>query len=175
MTGPVAVVRLTPDDWEAHRDLRLEALATDPDAFGATYADNAAYDEATWRARLAAVTYWQVRDSGMPLGMVGLWDPVIDAGPEGGGAAEDESVPFVIAMFVRTAARGRGVGSSLIAATITEAARRGYARIALDVKANNAAARELYERHGFRVLDDDLLAPGQRGGGCELTMVRPLP
>ena len=54
----LSVVRLTPDDWEVHRDLRLEALATDPEAFGATYADNAAYDEATWRARLAAVTYW---------------------------------------------------------------------------------------------------------------------
>jgi GNAT superfamily N-acetyltransferase len=175
VSGPVEVVRLTPDDWESHRVLRLDALATDPEAFGATYADNAAYDEATWRARLAAVTYWQFRDSGMPLGMVGLWDPIIEGELGGPGEDEVENVPFVIAMFVRPAARGRGVGSALIEAVITEAGQRGSARLALDVKAGNAAARALYERHGFQVLPDAIAAQAREAGGCELTMVRPLP
>lgn len=177
----LSVVRLTPDDWEVHRDLRLEALATDPEAFGATYADNAAYDEATWRARLAAVTYWQVHEAGMPLGMVGLWDPLSDGVADeawvqgdAGEGADDERVPFVIGMFVRAAARGRGVGSALIDQAIAEAGERGCARLALDVHAGNTAARALYDRHGFQVVADAVLSEDRRASGCELTMVRRL-
>ncbi len=163
------LVLLTPADWRAHRDLRLSALTSDPEAFGATYAANAAYDEATWRARLTAVTYWQVRLAGVPVGMAGLWDPVLEP-QELGGA---EPVPFLIAMFVRPEVRGTGIGGVLVREAMAEAGRRGYRRIMLDVRAGNAPALALYRRHGF-------LEPRERGfsaggdgahGGCEIEMV----
>ena len=117
----------------------------------------------------------------MPLGMVGLWDPLADGvADEAGGQGdaeegdEDERVPFVIGMFVRAAARGRGVGSALIDQAIAEAGERGCARLALDVHAGNTAARALYERHGFQVFADAVLSEDRRASGCELTMVRRL-
>ena len=171
MTRVVEIVRLAPDDWEAHRDLRLEALTTDPEAFGATYAQNAAYDEATWRARLAAVTYWQARESGMPLGMVGLWDPTTDP-DDLAGDEEAEVIPFIIAMFVRPSARGRGIGAALVEAAVSEAAARGHRRLLLDVREANGTARALYRRMGF--IETEERAPDPGHGGCELSMVRQL-
>ncbi len=166
--GRIEVVRLTPEDWECHRDLRLRALATDPQAFGATYADNAAYDQATWRARLAAVTYWQARADGMPLGMVGLWDPAGEVG-----AGEDlpdgaQAVPFLIAMFVLPATRHRGVARALLDAVVVEARSRGHRHLMLDVAAGNDAAVALYEGAGFRIADE---REPPVGSGCQVGMV----
>lgn len=57
---------------------------------------------------------------------------------------------------VRDIYRRRGMGSALLSAVLKEGARRG-ARIALlEVRAGNAAAQALYQRHGFR-------ATGRRG------------
>ena len=148
--GATRIVRLVPDDWRVHRDLRLTALRTDPQAFGATYADNAAYDEATWRARLEAVTYWQARDDAdRPIGLVGLWDVVAElSAPDDVDPAE--LGPFVIAMFVVPAARGAGVGAALLRTLLAEARARGHRQVWLDVTSTNPYAAALYERLGFR-------------------------
>lgn len=50
-------------------------------------------------------------------------------------------------------ARGRGIGTALVQRLLTEAASRD-ARVTLNVEPFNAA-RSLYERLGFRVLDED--------------------
>ncbi|MDG1378009.1 MAG: GNAT family N-acetyltransferase [Yoonia sp.] len=52
-------------------------------------------------------------------------------------------------IFVAPEARGKGVGSTLLRAIKTEAKRRGYQEVRLDVIDTNARARALYERMGF--------------------------
>lgn len=52
-------------------------------------------------------------------------------------------------LAVAPEARGRGVGSLLLDAALHAAAERGAAALTLEVRADNAAARALYERHGF--------------------------
>jgi ribosomal protein S18 acetylase RimI-like enzyme len=54
---------------------------------------------------------------------------------------------------VAETARGRGIGSRLLAGIESEARRAGAARIRLDVIDTNPRARALYERHGFRAVD----------------------
>lgn len=49
-----------------------------------------------------------------------------------------------------TAARGRGVGKALLQAAEAEARRRGARRLRLEVRRDNAAAVQLYEKHGYR-------------------------
>lgn len=58
---------------------------------------------------------------------------------------------LVDGICVAAPARGRGVGSALIAALVAEAGRRGHAELRLDVAAGNARARALYQRTGFAV------------------------
>lgn len=56
-------------------------------------------------------------------------------------------------IFVAMDARGKGVGSILLQAVMTEARRRGYTQVRLDVVDTNPRARALYERMGFRAVE----------------------
>jgi len=65
-------------------------------------------------------------------------------------ASDTDNRRFLVdGIFVAPAARGRGVGTALIAALVAEAGRRGHAELRLDVAAGNIRARALYERVGF--------------------------
>src|SRR3954463_7602360 len=70
--GHLHLHRVSPDDWESHRDLRLEMLEDAPDAFWFTYADEAAYDEADWRQQIEGAWLVQAQDADGVLGSAGL-------------------------------------------------------------------------------------------------------
>lgn len=55
-------------------------------------------------------------------------------------------------IFVAPSARGRGVGTALLAAIRTEARKRGYRQVRLDVIDTNPRAKALYHKQGFVVL-----------------------
>jgi len=57
---------------------------------------------------------------------------------------------FVAYMAVEPECRGSGVGAALLAAAEDEARRRGLPYIAMMVTEENAGARRLYERGGYR-------------------------
>ncbi|WP_281186216.1 ribosomal protein S18-alanine N-acetyltransferase [Actinomadura kijaniata] len=50
---------------------------------------------------------------------------------------------------VRADQRGKGLGAALLTALLDEAAKRGADEVFLEVRADNPAARRLYERFGF--------------------------
>lgn len=155
------LVWLTPEDWPAHRELRLRALLSAPEAFGATYAGNAAYDEATWRQRLTELAYLQARVDGVPVGMAGL-------APEPDGPA---APAMLISMFVDPQFRGRGVGRAIVEAVVALGVERGLDRVTLMVRVANDAARSLYDACGFVAtghLEDD--EPDPAGTRRELQM-----
>ncbi|GAA1607167.1 GNAT family N-acetyltransferase [Kribbella sancticallisti] len=82
-------------------------------------------------------------EDGVVLGYIRLQDKYTF--PEGSG------VLSVNGLAVAEKARGRGIGSILLTAVTDEAGRRGAHKISLHVHATNAAARRLYERHGYVV------------------------
>lgn len=64
-------------------------------------------------------------------------------------------------MYLRARLRGRGVGRKLLQTAIAWARGHGVARITLDTTETMAAARHLYETHGFVRLDGDAPRQGQ--------------
>ncbi|MER7073383.1 GNAT family N-acetyltransferase [Terrabacter sp. NPDC000476] len=131
---------LSPDDWESHRDVRLEMLRDAPDAFWFTHADEAVYDEADWRERIEGAWLVQARDADGVVGSAGLgshWEP------------ERATTATLFGMYVAPRARGTGVGEALVHAVLEEARRRGKSEVVLEVTSSNTAAAALYERCGF--------------------------
>ena len=87
-----------------------------------------------------------------------------------------ENVRFLMdGIFVRSEARGQGIGAALIEAITCEAATRGYGEVRLDVIDTNPRARALYERSGFRAVAVNDLGPLRHvfGFSSATTMVRP--
>ena len=56
---------------------------------------------------------------------------------------------FVQTIAVAPAAQGTGLGTRLLTELLEEAERRRQRVVSLEVRADNDAARRLYERHGF--------------------------
>jgi hypothetical protein len=89
-------------DWQALRDIRLEALHDAPAAFGSTYEREALRDEAHWRDRISRggtfLAYLPDLSASEPAGLIG-------------GYRQDPVTVGLVSMYVRRRARGRGGGA----------------------------------------------------------------
>ncbi len=73
-----------------------------------------------------------------------------DGGVEGyAGLDHGGDVADVMTVAVVPHRRGRGLGDQLLGALLRRAADGGAGAVMLEVRADNVAARRLYERHGF--------------------------
>jgi ribosomal-protein-alanine N-acetyltransferase len=100
-----------------------------------------AWTEATWWAELAQRPrrdYTVARDTSGIAGYAGL-----DLAGE---------VADVMTVAVAPDRRGTGLGRRLLGHLLERAARHGASRVMLEVRADNAAARALYEGAGFTVV-----------------------
>jgi ribosomal protein S18 acetylase RimI-like enzyme len=133
---------LAPADYEALRDIRLEALRLHPEFFAADLAQEEAAPREWWLARLAgAVTLGGFLDERL-LGLLVVARP---SRPKLAHTGE------LGAMYVRAQARGSGLADALMRAAI-DLASREMEQLKLTVNAQNARAVRFYERHGFRAI-----------------------
>jgi len=158
----MALVRATTiDDWQALREIRLQALRDAPDAFSSTHAREATLGEDEWHRRAT-------RDGSF----LAFLPEVCPAGLGGGYLAAPDTVEL-ISMFVRPQARGRGVGEAIIDAVVGWAIRKDASTVHLWVTETNKAARKLYERCGFTVTAERQPLPSNPALG-EIGMQRPV-
>jgi ribosomal protein S18 acetylase RimI-like enzyme len=152
-------------DWQALRDIRLEALRDAPSAFGSTYEREAGRAEADWRDRVSRggnfLAYVPEVGASEPAGLVA-------------GYQEDPGTVELVSMYVRPRARGRGVGEALVQTVIGWARGKNAAAVHLWVTETNAHARALYERMGFTPTGERQPLRGDPDLG-EIAMRRTLP
>ena len=85
-----------------------------------------------------------------------------------GGLDHAGEVSDVMTLAVAPAARGEGRGRVLLEELVRRASGRGAVHLVLEVRADNGAARGLYEARGFRVVRTR--TGYYRGGGDALVM-----
>ena len=105
------------------------------------FADDA-WAEATWWAELAGRprrSYVVAESDGQVQGYAG-----VDLGGE---------VADVMTVAVAPSAQGRGLGRALLDSLVARARGDHAAYLMLEVRADNAPARKLYEHNGFEVLN----------------------
>ena len=146
------VRRLRPEEAAAFQALRLEGLAHHPCAFAASH------DEKAWQtlvevaARLERQPVFGGFEGSALLGIAGFTVP---------SRAKKRHKGLLWGVYVREAARGRGLGRSLVVQVI-EHARAHVVQLHAAVVTTNHAARRLYRSLGFSTYG---LEP--RGLACE--------
>jgi RimJ/RimL family protein N-acetyltransferase len=136
------------EDAAAFRELRLEALRTHPEAFGADYAEALARPIEFWQERVRSgaggergITY--VAEAGGALvAMTGIFRDE---------AAKMRHSATIWGVYVAPDWRGLGIADALIQACVGWARELGLRLVKLNVVTANAAAIRCYTRCGFSV------------------------
>jgi len=135
----IAIRRMSPAEAEAFRQVRLESLQRNPEAYGAAFEQESAQPLAWFEDRLNKADIFGAYREGELLGIAGF---VVQEG------AKHNHKGVLWGMYVRPAARNTGVGRALVEAVLEHGAKR-VELIQLCVITANDAARRLYLRHGF--------------------------
>lgn len=122
-----------------YRDIRLEALRLHPEAFGASFEQEAAQPQAFFEQRLTANTIFGGFRGQALLGTAGFM-------PETGVKRAHKG--HLWGMYVRAEARGSGLARRLVEAVLEHAHGR-VELVQLSVVSGNTAARRLYASVGF--------------------------
>ncbi len=141
MTPPFTLRRLGLPDAAGYRELRLEGLRSHPEAFGASWEDEAAKPLAWFAERLERnAVFGAPLDAEHLVGIAGLLVP---------DAAKLRHKGVLWGMFVQPEARGTGLAAALVV-RVLEQARGIVEEVRLTAVASNTAAVRLYTRAGFR-------------------------
>lgn len=140
--------RVTLDDVDVYRSVRLRALQDSPSAFASTYAAEHARPLHAWAERVSGAAAGDDRatflafDGGDCVGLAGGVEDHLGADRQ------------LVSMWVAPTHRGSGVAAGLVAAVLAWAEDAGARSIGLWVTRENPRARRFYERAGFTVTGD---------------------
>lgn len=169
----LSVRRIRADEWEAVRDLRLEATS-DPAAaiaFLEGPEDVAARDEDFWRGRAESGAESEVAGQFI-VDAAGKWVGTLSVLVRATGQTDhvgrvvDDRRADVVGVYVHPQWRGRGAVEMLLQVAAAWVADLGLDRLCLDVHRDNARAQAAYRRAGFEPTGETLSS----GIGPEIVM-----
>ncbi len=131
--------RLASEDWPIWKSIRLEMLQSVPEAFGASYEEDAAKSDEDWENSLVKSDIFGAFQAGILVGTIGFYRDAREKKKHIGG---------IWAVYVQVAYRGTGLADKLLSAVI-EHARHTVSQIQCTVVAGNTVALKLYQGHGF--------------------------
>ena len=140
VTRPDAEIRLlTCADASAYRDIRLDGLRWNPEAFASTFENERGMPLDWFKDR---ITQSQIFGAVFEQGLIGV------VGLRSHADVKQRHRAMIWGMYVRREARQHGIGKRLIEAAVAHAS--GHVeQIQLAVVTENQAARRLYAKAGF--------------------------
>lgn len=135
-----SVRRLSVDELEAYRSIRLEAVSSEPAAFASTVNDWMGKSDDQWRSKLASAVFVAFDQFHRPVGMMELSQRLPSKMRHRG---------LLAGVYVRKSLRGSGIADKLLDAVSIHANSLGILQLELAVSAANGAAIRFYARHGF--------------------------
>jgi ribosomal protein S18 acetylase RimI-like enzyme len=137
----ITIKKLNEDRWQDFRDLRLEALKSDPIAFSSSYEEEQLLPEPVWRERIKNVLF-AVSDN-KPVGMAANFR---------NNRIKTNHVCEIWGMYVHREYRSQGIGKKLLEAVLEEIQNlKGVTKIKIGVNPTQKAAEHLYRKYGFKV------------------------
>jgi ribosomal protein S18 acetylase RimI-like enzyme len=160
---PPLIRPLTPSDAVAYRDIRLEGLKLNPEAFSSTFAHENAMGLDWFAMRITKGNIFGGFVGANLVGVAGYW-------PQEGAKVSHKAGFW--GMYVSARARNLGLGERLMEAVVDHATGR-VEQLQLSVASDNGPAIRLYRKMGFAEYGREMKALKQ--DGCysdEILMVR---
>jgi ribosomal protein S18 acetylase RimI-like enzyme len=118
--------------------VRLRALTDSLGADDPQYRYERTFTVAQWRRRLRVHAQFAVVVDNRPVGLIGAQRQGMEA-------------VYLYSLWLDPAARGRGLGRTLVSEAVDWARRQRVQRVTLRVNVDNARARAVYDSLGFTV------------------------
>ncbi len=157
--------RLSLDDVDVFRRIRLEALSHEQHSFASAFEDWAQLSDLEWRQHLDQPFFAAFLDC-EPIGLMGL---------RFRRPRKLVHRAKLVSVYLRKSARGTGIATALLNAVARFARDHGVLQLELAVNAESLPAVRFYQRHGFVEvgrIPNGLL--GHDPAPAELIMVLPL-
>jgi len=159
----VQILTVSPELWEVYRDIRLDALQCEPQAFGSSYSKEKSFTKEKWMERIATRYNTIAIENGKAIGTMGAYISNEAVG----------KVANIVGVYVIGDARGRGLGLKLFDFVIAKVKEdHKLAKIALTVNKVQLHAVALYKKLGFKVVGEETTLMGDGKEYTELLMER---
>lgn len=154
MESEITIKRLTTTDWKILREIRLDALRTNPDVFLKSVAEEEAKSPSHWTDMVKDETsdaIFGLYDTGQIIGLTGAfrWK-------------DSPSDTVILGMsFIKPAYRGRNLSELLYKARIDWAwAQSGITRIIVSHREGNEASKAANQKWGFVFYGTEIITYG---------------
>jgi ribosomal protein S18 acetylase RimI-like enzyme len=138
----ITVKKLDEANWQDFRDLRLEALKTEPIAFSSSYEEEQFLPEPAWRERIKNVLF--AMSDNKPVGMAANFRD---------NRIKTNHVCEIWGMYVRKEYRRQGIDKKLLEAVLEEIQNlKGVTKIIIGVNPAQISTEHLYLKYGFCVV-----------------------
>jgi ribosomal protein S18 acetylase RimI-like enzyme len=138
----VEINKLDEIRWRDFRDLRLDALISDPIAFGSSYEEEAIMTEDEWKRRIKNVLFAMINDK-----LVGMIVFIFN------NKIKTKHVANLYGVYVKKEYRRQGIGMNLLESALKVIELNGnISKIRLSVNPEQRAAVKLYEKYGFETV-----------------------
>jgi len=139
-TEHIIIRRLAPDEWKLLRDLSIQGIKTDPDAFGDTLETTLNRNETTWRQWLTEPYIFVAEVEGIPASRITLrndptWEWMING------------------VWTAPQYRRQGLSNKLFQEILMIAREKHIETITIKVNPSQVAACNFYKKLGFKIID----------------------
>jgi ribosomal protein S18 acetylase RimI-like enzyme len=139
------IYKLSPTDWEKFKELRLEALKKNSEAFGSSYKESIKKPDEEWKEKLVDPKshIFAARDGDDLIGIAAAYQE------EG---EKIKHIAYIWGVYVRDTHRKKGIGRQLMETILsTLKANPEIEKANLNVNTRQAGAVKLYESLGFSI------------------------
>lgn len=154
----IKIIQLDPERWKEYKDLRLEMLLKDPQAFGQSYEKSVKDTDSKWKDRLEAAARHNkiimlfAESNGKLIGTIGAYF---------NSSGETKNIARVFSVYVNENFRGQAVAKRLQKKLLEEIKKiKGLRKIMVMVNMTQKPAFDLYKSGGFLLIKTEKMLLG---------------